>query len=415
MTAIEEVDLKKILPSNGPSIQEVKKYLDKYKNEYIVIKIGGSINDESLFKILIEDISILKKINFNPILVHGGGKRLTAKLNQLNIESKFVGGLRVSNKDVVKIAQDVFIEFNKEILNELKNYSVNARSITSKENNIINVKAISEELGFVGTPYKIDADVLTKIVKANEIPIIAPLGLNSENQVYNINADNIATFLASSLNARRLIFISDVAGVLDKDNNLKSIIQSGAKGNPLNLGQTVTQGIISATGRNGLSNTNYLNFLQMDAAINNGNSGGALINSNGVLVGINSRQFTQSTSQLNIQGIFFAVPYQLAAKIMYQIIENGRVVRGWLGITAERYLTDMKGFLVQAVNPKSPAFISGIQAGDVIYQIGDLPVTSITQALDIVAETRPNTILVFKLYRQGKVIETSVTIAEFSN
>ena len=220
-------ELIQILPSDGPSINEVKKYLNKYKNEYIVIKIGGSVlNDELLFKILIEDISILKKMNFNPILVHGGGKRLTAKLNQLNIESKFVGGLRVSNKDVVKIAEDVFIQLNKEILNELKNYSVNARSITSKENNIINVKAISEELGFVGTPYKIDTDVLTKIVKANEIPIIAPLGLNSENQVYNVNADDIATFVASSLNARRLIIISDVVGVMDKDNNLISEINS---------------------------------------------------------------------------------------------------------------------------------------------------------------------------------------------
>ena len=227
MNLTEEENLKKILPSNGPSIHEVKKYLKKYKNEYIVVKIGGAVlNDKSLFKILIEDISILKKINFNPILVHGGGKRLTAKLNQLNIESKFVRGLRVSNKDVVKIAQDVFIEFNKEILNELKNYSVNGRSITSKENNIINVDAISKELGFVGTPHKIEANVLKKIVKANEIPIIAPLGLNSENQVYNVNADDISTFVASSLNARRLIIISDVAGVLNKDNNLISEINS---------------------------------------------------------------------------------------------------------------------------------------------------------------------------------------------
>ena len=226
MKSIEEVNLESILPSNGPSTNEVKKYLNKYKNEYIIIKIGGSLNDESLFKILIEDISILKKINFNPILVHGGGKRLTAKLSQLNIESKFIGGLRVSNKDVVKIAQDVFIEFNKEILNELKNYSVNARSITSKENNIINVKAISEELGFVGTPYTIDVDVLKKIVKVNEVPVIAPLGLNSKNQVHNVNADDIASFVASSLNARRLIIISDVAGVMDKDNNLISEINS---------------------------------------------------------------------------------------------------------------------------------------------------------------------------------------------
>ena len=188
-----------------------------------------------------------------------------------------------------------------------------------------------------------------------------------------------------------------------------------AIGNPFNLGQTVTQGIISATGRNGLSNTNYLNFLQMDAAINDGNSGGALINSNGVLVGINSRKFTQSNPQQNIQGIFFAVPYQLAAKIMHQLIENGIVIRGWLGISSERYLTDSKGFLVGSVTPNSPADKGNIQAGDVIYQIAEHPISSITQALDIVAETRPNTPLIFKLYRQGKILETTVTIAEFKN
>ena len=244
MKSTEEVNLESILPSNGPSIEEVKKYLNKYKNEYIVIKIGGSVlNDERLFKILIEDISILKKMNFNPVLVHGGGKRLTAKLNQLNIESKFVDGLRVSNKDVIKIAEEVFIEFNKEILNEIKNYSVNAKSITSKENNIINVKAISEELGFVGKPCKIDTDILKKFFKEGELPIIAPLGLDSENQVYNVNADDIATFVASSLNARRLIMISDVAGVLDKDNNLISEINS-TKAEKMIASGEITQGMV---------------------------------------------------------------------------------------------------------------------------------------------------------------------------
>ena len=244
MKSVEEVNLESILPSNGPSINEVKKYLNKYKNEYIVVKIGGSVlNDKNLFKILIEDISILKKMNFNPILVHGGGKRLTAKLNQLNIESKFVGGLRVSNKNVVKIAEEIFTEFNKEILNEIKNYSVNAKSITSKENNIISVKAISKELGFVGTPYEVNTDILKKIVKTNEIPIIAPLGLNSDNQVYNVNADDIATFVASSLNARRLIMISDVAGVLDKENNLISEINSAKAKEMISSGE-ITQGML---------------------------------------------------------------------------------------------------------------------------------------------------------------------------
>ena len=244
MKSVEEVNLESILPSNGPSIKEVKKYLNKYKNEYIVIKIGGSVlNDKRLFKILIEDISILKKMNFNPVLIHGGGKRLTTKLNQLSIESKFVNGLRVSNKDVIKIAEEVFIEFNKEILNEIKNYSVNAKSITSKENNIINVKAISEELGFVGKPCKIDTDILKKIFKEGELPIIAPLGLDSKNQVYNVNADDIATFVASSLNARRLIMISDVAGVLDKDNKLISEINSAKAAEMIASGE-ITQGMV---------------------------------------------------------------------------------------------------------------------------------------------------------------------------
>ena len=187
-----------------------------------------------------------------------------------------------------------------------------------------------------------------------------------------------------------------------------------AIGNPLNLGQTVTQGIISATGRSGLSNTSYLNFLQMDAAINEGNSGGALVNSNGVLVGINSRKFTQSNPQLNIQGIFFAVPYHLAAKIMQQIIENGRVVRGWLGVSATLYSTKAKGFVVNDVSPNSPADMGEIQAGDIIYQIGEQPISSIVQALDIVAETKPNTTLTFKLYRQGEAIETNITIVELA-
>jgi len=244
MKSTEEVNLESILPSNGPSINEVKKYLNKYKNEYIVVKIGGSVlNDKNLFKILIEDISILKKMNFNPILVHGGGKRLTNKLNQLNIESKFVEGLRVSNKNVVKIAEEIFTEFNKEILNEIKNYSVNAKSITSKENNIISVKPISKELGYVGTPYEVNTEILKKIINANEIPIIAPLGLNSDSQVYNVNADDIATFVASSLNARRLIMISDVAGVLDKENNLISEINSAKAKEMISSGE-ITQGML---------------------------------------------------------------------------------------------------------------------------------------------------------------------------
>ena len=188
-----------------------------------------------------------------------------------------------------------------------------------------------------------------------------------------------------------------------------------AIGNPLNLGQTVTQGIISATGRNGLSNTSYLEFLQMDAAINEGNSGGALINSNGTLVGINSRKFTQSNPQLTIQGIFFAVPYQLAFKVMRQIIENGKVVRGWLGISTTNYHGELNGFIVETIMNNSPAQAAGIEVGDVVYQIDSTPIKTVAAALDIIAETHPNTELTFKIYRQGNAIETKVKIIELSN
>ena len=188
-----------------------------------------------------------------------------------------------------------------------------------------------------------------------------------------------------------------------------------AIGNPLNLGQTVTQGIISATGRSGLSNTSYLEFLQMDAAINEGNSGGALINSNGILVGINSRKFTQSNPQLSIQGIFFAVPYQLAYKVMRQIIENGKVVRGWLGISTQTYHPELKGFVVDEVMDNSPAQTAGILVGDVVYQIDNQQIDSVTTALDIIAETPPNTELTFKVYRQGNAITIKVKIIELSN
>ncbi len=185
-----------------------------------------------------------------------------------------------------------------------------------------------------------------------------------------------------------------------------------AIGNPLNLGQTVTQGIVSATGRNGLSSTNYLQFLQMDAAINEGNSGGALINTNGELVGINSRKFTQRNPQLNVQGIFFAVPFKLANKIMRKIIEHGRVVRGWLGITAPQITPNTKGFVISSVATGGPAHVAGLQAGDVVYQINDIPITSIEQALDIVAETLPGSTIKVSFYRNKKAMILPVVIVE---
>jgi len=221
------MDLENILPDNGPSIEEVKKYLNKYNNEYIIIKFGGSVlNDPKLFEIFIQDIAILKKLEFSPIIVHGGGKRISNKLSELNIKNNFIKGLRVTDKDTINIVEDVLVNFNKEIAKALGEQSCKSKKITSKKNNIITVKPESKELGFVGTPVHIKIDVLKEIIKANEVPIIAPLGLDENNQTFNINADTVAGSIAKALKARRLIIISDVEGVLDNDKKLIPEINS---------------------------------------------------------------------------------------------------------------------------------------------------------------------------------------------
>ena len=225
MAAIEEVNLEKILPSNGPSIKEVKKYLEKYSDEKIVIKCGGSVLiDPNLFNLFISDVVIIKKLGLTPVIVHGGGKRINIKLKELNIESTFIKGLRVTNKDTIKAVEDVLIEFNKEIVDALKEKSCNAISITTKEHNIISVKPESDELGFVGIPAHVKTDILKEIVKTNEIPVIAPLGLDENNQTFNINADYAVAFVAKELKARRLLLMTDVEGVLDKNKKLISEI-----------------------------------------------------------------------------------------------------------------------------------------------------------------------------------------------
>jgi len=221
------MELENILPKDGPTITEVKKYLKKYKNESIVIKCGGSIlSNPELFKIFIQDITILKKLNFNPYIIHGGGYRITDKLNKLNIKSSFIKGLRVTDKSTINIVEDVLINFNKEIADALINQSCKTKRITSKEYNVITVKPENNELGFVGTPTHININVLKEIVETNAVPIIAPLGLDKNNQTFNINADTVAAAIAKALKARRLMIISDVEGVLDKEKKLIPEINS---------------------------------------------------------------------------------------------------------------------------------------------------------------------------------------------
>jgi len=244
MSKITEEEIKKILPLKGPSFEEVKNYLDKYNDEYIVIKCGGSVLiDQNLFNNFINDISILNKLGFIPVIIHGGGKRISNKLNEAGIKSDFINGLRVTDAKSIIVVEEVLSEFNKEILDALKKNDCDGQGITNKQNNILLVKQENQDLGFVGFPKEIDQSIIEQIVSKKKVPVIAPLGLDENNQVFNINADTAAGAIAKKLNARRLIIMSDVEGVLDNDKKLISEINTN-KISELIKNETISGGMI---------------------------------------------------------------------------------------------------------------------------------------------------------------------------
>ena len=236
--------IEQLWPDNGPSTKEVSKYLKKYQNEKIVIKCGGKVLlDHILLDGMIGDIAILKKLGLTPILVHGCGLGIKKKLDELNIESKFIMGLRVTDEKMIKIVEEIMIEFNKEIIKALEKKSCKAKSITIKENNIIYVEQENKELGYVGKPVKVNTDLLNDIIQKDFIPIVTPMGLDQKGQAYNINADTTAGALARSLKSRRLLLATDVEGVLDKNEKLISEIRSNEAEKLVN-DQTIHGGMI---------------------------------------------------------------------------------------------------------------------------------------------------------------------------
>mgnify|MGYP001456806657 FL=1 len=238
------MDLKKILPEDGPPIEEVSKYIKKYKNDLIVIKYGGNVFiDRDIFDNFISDISLLNKLGLSIVVVHGGGPRIKRELEKSNIQSKFIRGLRVTDKKIINIVENVLIEFNEDIVSSLKKTGSHATSINTKKNNIINVIPEEADLGFVGIPNKINIDIIKDIVQQNIIPIISPLGLGNNNQTYNINGDIAAGAIAKSLKSRRLLLMTNVKGVLDKEKKLINEISVSEILEMIN-NETITEGMI---------------------------------------------------------------------------------------------------------------------------------------------------------------------------
>ena len=237
-------ELKKILPNNGPALEEVQKYITKYKNDLIVIKYGGNVFiDRNIFNNFISDLSILKQLGLSIVVVHGGGPRIKRELDKSNIQSKFIRGLRVTDEKIINIVENVLIDFNIDIVDSLKEKGTEAISINTKKNNIIEVIPESEELGFVGKPSKINNDIIKNILAKNMIPIISPLGIGKNNQTYNINGDTAAGAIAKSLKSRRLILMTNINGVLDKEKKLIEEITSSEILKMIN-DEIITEGMI---------------------------------------------------------------------------------------------------------------------------------------------------------------------------
>ncbi len=217
--------------------------------------------------------------------------------------------------------------------------------------------------------------------------------------------------------------ITDLAVLSVKADNLQPIPQLDdpktlvgdvvlALGNPYNLGQTVTQGIVSRINNNGLNN--YFDYIQTDAVINEGNSGGALVNSEGFLIGINNANFKTRISPGRVEsvdGVSFAVPYNLVNKVLSEIIATGKVTRGALGFVGQAGPTSA-GIIVTAIGQGSPAELGGLQVRDLIQSVNEIPAIGIRDTLDYIADTAPGQILTLEVNRDGAILKLRMIVAE---
>ena len=219
-------EIKEFWPEKAPNINIVQKYVKKYENEKIVIKYGGNVLiDRNVFNNFISDINVLNRLGLAVVVVHGGGPRIKRELDKKKIQSKFINGLRVTDKNIIDTVEEVLIDFNKDIVDSLKQLGSEATSFHTKTNNVIEVEPEREELGFVGIPNKINDKLIQNALSANIIPIIAPLGLGKNDQTYNINGDTAASAIAKKLKSRRLILMTNVEGVYDDQKKLISEIK----------------------------------------------------------------------------------------------------------------------------------------------------------------------------------------------
>ncbi|WP_092615164.1 acetylglutamate kinase [Roseospirillum parvum] len=217
------------------TLSEALPYMRRFAGQTIVVKYGGhAMGDPELARLFARDIVLLKQVGIHPVVVHGGGPQIKAMLDRLKIQSEFVHGLRVTDRETVDIVEMVLAgSINKQIVQNINQAGGFAVGLSGKDGNLIRAERLSRtvkdpdsaiekalDLGFVGAPRAITSHILESFRDSDIIPVIAPIGFDAEGHTYNINADTAAGAVAGALKATRLLMLTDVAGVLDQEGNL---------------------------------------------------------------------------------------------------------------------------------------------------------------------------------------------------
>ncbi len=244
--------------ANAKILSEALPFMQRYDNATVVVKYGGhAMGDPKLAETFARDIVLIKQAGVNPIVVHGGGPQIGSLLERLNIRSEFKGGLRVTDRETVEVVEMVLAgSVNKEIVAAINAQGGKAVGISGKDANLMRAKRIERrfrdphsnieeivDLGFVGDPVGVDSHIIDVIIHSDLIPVIAPIGVGPEGETLNINADTFAAALATALKAKRLLLLTDVEGVLDKDGNLIKLLTT-AEAQALIEDGTISGGMI---------------------------------------------------------------------------------------------------------------------------------------------------------------------------
>ena len=193
---------------------EALPYIRKFNHKIIIIKYGGSAMENAELKIsVMQDIALLKLVGLKPVIIHGGGKEITALCERLGVASEFKNGLRVSSKEAVNVAEMALYQINKTLVQNLQCQGVKAIGICGKDAGLLECAQKDAALGFVGQITAVRAEVLRDLLEKDFLPVIAPIGMNEAYESFNINADDVACEVAQALRAEKLVFLSDVEGV----------------------------------------------------------------------------------------------------------------------------------------------------------------------------------------------------------